>query len=153
MSPEETEALVRSFWDELTRGNLSVIEQFVAPEVIDHNPFPGQGPGAEGLKEVFQIFRSAFPDAQVTIEDFTAEGDRLAFRTVMRATHQGDFMGIAPTGKTVTMTGIELIRMADGKMAERWGLSDDLGLMQQLGVAPGSGKSGDQPTTNVEHTD
>ena len=153
MSPEETEALVRSFWDELSRGNLSTIDQFVAPDVIDHNPFPGQGPGAEGLKEVFQIFRSAFPDAQVTIEDFTTEGDKIAFRTIMRATHQGDFMGIAPTGKTVSMTGIEFIRMTNGKMVERWGLSDDLGLMQQLGIAPVPDKSGSQSTTKVEYTD
>ncbi len=134
MSPEENKALIRSFWEELyVKGNLAVIDQFVASDVIDHNPLPGQGPGVEGARQLFARFRTAFPDAQISIEDIVAEGDKVAIRTSVCATHRGNFMGIAPTGKTVSTSGIEIIRIASGKMVERWGISDDLGLMRQLG--------------------
>lgn len=142
MSPEENKALVRSFWDELyLKGNLGVIDQFVAPDVIDHNPLPGQGPGVEGVKQLFALFRQAFPDAQVSVEDIIAEGDKVVIRTSVCATHSGAFMGISPTGKTVSTSGIEIIRIAGGKMVERWGAADDLGLMQQMGGVQAPGQS------------
>jgi predicted ester cyclase len=82
----------------------------------------------------------SFPDAHLTIEDVVAEGDMVAWRFTVRATHIGSFRGIPPTGKPVTLTGIAMTRMRDGQMAENWNETDDLGLLQQLGVIPAPGR-------------
>jgi steroid delta-isomerase-like uncharacterized protein len=105
--------------------------------VQDHDPaVPGLPPGPAGLKPIIAGFRAAFPDLQVTVEDQIAEGDKVVTRYTMRGTHQGAFMGLPPTGKHVTVSGIQIERVVQGQIVEHWRKSDDLGMMQQLGAVP-----------------
>lgn len=136
----ENKSLVRRWYEEVfNRRNPAAIDEFIAPNCIEHNPFPGQAPGIEGVKQVIGMYLAAFPDVQVVAQDMVAEEDKVAVRYTARATHRGEFMGIAPTGKEVTVTGIEIVRIAGGKMVEHWEQVDQLGLMQQLGVIPPTG--------------
>ena len=138
MPAEENKAAARRFLEETDKGNLDVIDELVSPDAIDHNPFPGQAPGAQGVKQVFGMLRTAFPDMSQSIEDMVAEGDRVAFRSTLHGTHRGEFLGIPATGKQVALPGIDIIRFDDdGKMVEHWGLFDVPLLMQQMGVMPG----------------
>ncbi len=138
MSAEENKALVHRFYDEfLNAGNLDIADELIAPDCVFYmggNLEPIRGP--EGYKRTLAMFRTAFPDIRWTIEDMVAEGDRVAERPVGRGTHLGEFMSIAPTGKRIEIRGIAILRVADGKIVENWGMPDMLGLMRQLGVAP-----------------
>jgi len=140
MSTEENKAVARRAYDAfnqgLRTGNLAALDEVIAANMVDHNPAPGQGPGLEGAKQVFTQFFAAFPDLQFTVEDMIAEGDKVASRITARGTHKGDFQGIPATGKQVMQTGIDILRIAGGKVVERWGQFDDLGMLQQLGVVP-----------------
>ena len=140
MATEENKALVRRGYEALNEllrtGDATALEQLAAADFVDHNPSPGQGPGLQGVMQSFALFRSAFPDAQLRVEDMVAEGDRVATRLTFQGTHRGEFMGLAPTGQRVTQTGIDIVRVAGGKAVERWGNFDDLGLLQQLGASP-----------------
>ena len=102
---------------------------------MDHNPPPGAAPGVEGMKQMMGMFFAAFPDLNVTIDQLIA-GDIVVGRMTNTGTHQGDLMGIAPTGKSVTFSEIHMVRIENGKAVEHWGNIDDLGMMQQLGVIP-----------------
>ena len=137
---EQNKALYRRVVDEVfTNGYVDLIDELVDPNLVDHSPVPGQEPGLDGLKKMVIIFRTAFPDLRSTVEDLIAEGDKVVGRRTTTGTHQGEFMGIAPTNKRVTISEIHIVRIANGKVVEHWGLSDDLGMMQQLGVIPGPG--------------
>jgi predicted ester cyclase len=92
--------------------------------------------GIEVLRQFVKVSRDAFPDLQFTAEDMIAEGDKVAARYTMRGTHQGEFMGVAPTGNQIEVTGIDIVRFEGGKMVEHWANSDELGMMQQLGLVP-----------------
>lgn len=118
------------------RGDLKAADELLAEEFVDHNPFPEQGPGREGHKQVLSHFRSAFPDLRLTTEDVIAEGDKVVLRYSARGTHSGDLMGIPATGKRVLMAGIEILRIDQGKIVERWSYDNELSVMQQLGVIP-----------------
>ncbi len=136
---EENKALVRRFIDEvINKGDLSVIDELTSPSVVDHSAPPGLPSGPEGIKQMLTMFRTAFPDLNGTLEDLIAEGDRVAVRYTTRGTHQGDFMGIAATGKQIAIEGIEIDRIQDGKVVEHWESMDMMGLMQQLGAVSGS---------------
>ncbi len=138
MSIEENKALVQRFVEEVwNKGNLAAADEFLAANSVGHDPdAPGLAPGVEGFKQVFTMFRTAFPDLHVTVEDMIAEGDKVVSRTTARGTHKGELMGIAPTGKQVTVAEIRIHRIAGGKIVEHWGIVDKLSLMQQLGVVP-----------------
>src|SRR5207248_5341565 len=118
-------------------------EPFIAPGFTDHNPppFPDLAPGLEGFRQGFSYGLSAFSDFQHTIEDQITEGDKVVTRVTASGVHTGDFLGIPPTGKRVTMTGIDLYRIAGGKIAEEWAEPDVLGPLQQLGVIPAPGQT------------
>ncbi len=140
MSAEEHKAIVRRVIEEgWNQGNLAVFDEANAPEYVDHAAIPGQGPGAEGYKQAVQMTRAAFPDLHLTIDDMIAEGDQVVTRWTARGTHQGALLGIPPTGKPVTITGIDILRIANGKVVERWAEDNGLALMQQLGVVPTPG--------------
>jgi predicted ester cyclase len=125
--------IVRRFSDDLWgRGNLIAGDQVLAVDLIEHNPLPGQGAGREGHKRVVALFRSAFPDLHVVTEDLLEEGDRVALRWRAEGTHRGDLMGLAPTGKPVTLTGIEILRLKDGKIVERWAEDNGQAVLAQL---------------------
>jgi len=137
MPTEENKALMRRFYEEISKGNLAVVDELVAADLIEHSPFvPGQAPGRQGTLDLFTMIRAAFPDLRVTVEDMVAEGDKVVARGTFSGTHKGEFMGIAPTGKQMTVGLIEILRIAGGKMVEHWNVVDSLGMMQQLGVVP-----------------
>ena len=136
MSTEENKAIMRRIFELFNTGNLALAEEVLAADVVDHQAPPGIEPGLAGFKQLVTMFRSAFPDIQMTIEDIIAEGDKVVARSTMRGTHQGEFMGIPPTGKQFSATSIDIVRFAGGKGVEHWGNSDDLGMLQQLGVIP-----------------
>jgi steroid delta-isomerase-like uncharacterized protein len=125
--------IVRRFSDDLWgQGNLAAGDQLLAVDLIEHNPLPGQGAGREGHKQVVALFRSAFPDLHVVTEDLVEEGDRVALRWKAQGTHRGDLMGLAPTGKRVTLTGIEILRLNGGKIVERWAEDNGQAVLAQL---------------------
>jgi steroid delta-isomerase-like uncharacterized protein len=137
MSVEDNKALIREIIEEVwNKGNLAAVDRYFAPDYVDHTPFPGQGPGPEGYRQVVTTIREAFPDLHLTLGDILAEGDKVAFRYTMEGTHQGGFMGIPPTGKPFSVGGMIIARVVDDKALERWANLDTLGLMQQLGVIP-----------------
>jgi len=128
-----TKQIVRRFSDELWgQGDLAAADDVLAVDLIEHNPLPGQGAGREGHKQVVALFRSAFPDLQVTTEDLLEDGDRVALRWKAEGTHRGDLLGLAPTGKRVTLTGIEILRIANGRIVERWADDNGHAVLAQL---------------------
>ena len=140
MSIEENKALMRRFYEEISKGNLAALDELVAVDLVDHTPFvPGQAQGRQGTLELFTMIRAAFPDLRVTVEDIVTEGDKVVARGTFSGTHKGEFMGIAPTGKQITVGIIEILRIAGGRMVEHWNVVDSLGMMQQLGVVPPPG--------------
>lgn len=137
MSTEENKAIIQRFVDEvLNKKNVDALGDFMAEDMVDHNPPPIEKPGLEGMKDMIRMFFNAFPDLEVQVHDVIAEGDKVVMRGTTTGTHQGEFMGIAATGKKVSYGEIHVLRMADGKMAEHWGVEDQMGMMQQLGVIP-----------------
>ena len=120
MSTAENKALMRRVFDEaLNAGHLSLLEQLFASDFVD-NATPEQLPGPQGVRDYFQAVRVGFPDMRVTIDDLLAEGDKVIVRTTWRGTHLGTYEGIAPTGKTVVRTMIQIFRVANGKIQEEW---------------------------------
>ncbi|GAC1360591.1 MAG: ester cyclase [Ktedonobacteraceae bacterium] len=141
MSAEENKALTRRFYEEVfNKKNLAACDEFIDPNGIDHGLPPGLT-GIEGTKQFISMYLAAFPDLQMTIEDLVAEGDRVALRWTCRGTHRGELMGIPPTGRQVTVTGIEINRFAGGKSIEHWLNNDTFGMLQQLGVIPAPGQA------------
>jgi steroid delta-isomerase-like uncharacterized protein len=134
---EDNKALNRRFVEEvINQGNTDAIDELIDPGVVDHAAPPGFPTGREGAKQFAAMMRSAFPDLYLTIEDMISEGDKVVMRSTWSGTHEGEFMGIPATGRRVTVSAIDISRVADGKMVEHWEQSDALGLMQQLGVVP-----------------
>jgi steroid delta-isomerase-like uncharacterized protein len=141
MSAEENKAIYHRWAQEVfNRGDLSVVDELIDPSFVDRAPaLPGQAPGAEGVKQVFTLYRTAFPDIQATIEDLIAEGDKVVARLTVRGTHPGELQGIPATGKQATITAIDIVRIANGKFVEHWAQYDQLGMMQQIGAIPTPG--------------
>jgi steroid delta-isomerase-like uncharacterized protein len=135
MSPEENKAITRRFVDEVqTEGNIGAIDEYLADSFVNHSIPPGFPPDREGVKQLFTMFRTAFPDFRAVIHDMVAEGDEVVTRKTFYGTHEGEFLGIPATGKEVTIELIDILRLADGKITDHWNVVDQLGLMQQLGV-------------------
>ncbi len=140
MSVEENKAIVRRATEEIfNRRNLAVIDELYATNFVSHGGTPEVTPDREGYKQFVTMSRTALPDFHTTIEDMIAEGDKVVQRFTAHGTHKGDFMGIPPTGKQVTVTGIAIDRIAGGKIVENWANMDMLGVMVQLGVVPPPG--------------
>jgi steroid delta-isomerase-like uncharacterized protein len=110
----------------------AAVDEFFAADFVSHNNPPGFPPGVEGVKQFFTTFRDAFPDVSVEIDELVAEGDRVAVATTFTGTHEGELMGVAPTGRRVSVTGIDMVRVAGGRIVEHRGLTDIVGLMRQL---------------------
>jgi steroid delta-isomerase-like uncharacterized protein len=139
---EQNKALMRRGIEEVwNRGNFDVVAELVAADYVGHQP-PIENHGPEGAKRYFMELRAAFPDIHFSIEDQIAEGDRVVTRWTARATHQGAYQGIPPTGKSGTVTGITINRVASGKIVEGWTNLDALGLLQQLGAIPATAPVG-----------
>jgi steroid delta-isomerase-like uncharacterized protein len=114
-------------------GRIDEIDDFLAPSYVFHDAPPGAPSGKESVKQVVAMFRNAFPDLKITLDELVAEGDKVCARATTKGTHQGTFMGIAPTGKAVTITGLTMVRIADGRIHESWVKNDVVGLLRQLG--------------------
>ena len=140
---EVNKTIVRRLFEEVwNKGNLSVADELFTPNCEHHDASsPDFGRGPESEKKRATLYRTAFPDLRLTIEDIIAEGETVIARWSCRGTHKGDLSGIAPTGKQVTISGVSIARFSGSKMAEGWINWDALGLMQQLGVAPELGKA------------
>jgi steroid delta-isomerase-like uncharacterized protein len=142
MSTEQNKAIARRFLEEVFgQGKLAVVDEIVAPDHFDHGPntLPGMPPGPEGSKLLVTVYRNAFPDIHFTIDEQIAEGDKVVTRWTGHATHKGELAGIPATGKSATVTGIGVDRIVNGKIVESWGIFDQFGMMQQLGIIPAAG--------------
>ena len=136
MSSETNKFLIRRIFEEgMNGGRPEVYDETIAADYVNYD-FPAPAPGLEGFKIVDAMFKAAFPDMRVTIEDEVAEGDKVATRGYFSGTHKGEFMGIPPTGKTIKVSYIDIWRVANGRGKDNWVQMDMLGLMQQLGVIP-----------------
>ena len=136
MSAQENKALVRRIFEEgINQNQPNVFNELIDPSYVNHD-FPAPSQGVEGFKMVIDMFRAAFPNMQVTLEEELAEDDKVITRGYFTGTHQGDFQGIPPTGKQIKVKYIDVWRVTNGKLVENWVQMDQLGLMQQLGVMP-----------------
>jgi steroid delta-isomerase-like uncharacterized protein len=134
MSKEGNLAVLGRFADAVNTGNFDLFKETVAPNCVDHDPAPGQVPGPDGYRMFFSQMRTAFPDLHVALEALVADDESIAFAYTSSGTHKGPLGKVAPTGKKVKIRGLQLSKFKDGKMVERWGSSDELGLLTQLGV-------------------
>lgn len=121
-SVEDKKDLYRRFVDEVwNKRNVDALEQFVAPDLIEHNPFPRYAPNLAGLKQALTDFLAAYPDLANIVEDLIAEGDKVVARTTWTGTHTGEWMGAKGTGRRVVVNGVQIVRVKDGKFVEHWG--------------------------------
>ncbi|WP_224334486.1 ester cyclase [Haloprofundus halobius] len=141
-TPEENKEIVRRYYEEaFNEERIGLLDELIAEDVVNHNPLSDEtlsaeeARGFEGFRRHVEVAHEAFPDATVTITEMVAEGDTVAVRFVFEGTHEGRFGGIEPTGNRVSGTNMGLFRIEDGKIAERWLESDNLELLEQLGVA------------------
>jgi steroid delta-isomerase-like uncharacterized protein len=136
MGPDDNKAIVRRFIEQaFNAGNLAVVDELVAGDYVNHLA-SNEVRGPEGMKQFVTTYRTAFPDYACTIDDQIAEGDKVVTRWTVRGTQRGELMGIPPTGKRITLPGVVIDRIANGKLAETWLHADVLEMMQQLGVIP-----------------
>jgi steroid delta-isomerase-like uncharacterized protein len=143
MTPDQTsvnKTTLSRFHDVINTGEgeliSTTIDELFDPNVLIRTPLPVRATGAAAMKEVFRTLRQAFPDLHVTIEDLVAEGDKVVSRNVVTGTHEGEYMGVPPTGRLVTYNEIFILRFVNGRIAETWGVVDLLSQMRQLGVIP-----------------
>ena len=136
MSTEENKALVRRYFEEWNKHKLAGVEELCAPDYVGHAPSIFGDMDLAAMNQVMPAWFAALPDMHWMVEDLIAEGDKVVVRYTCRGTHRGEFMGIPPTGKQVSWTGIGIDRIKDGKFVESWMNEDNLGLMQQLGAIP-----------------
>jgi steroid delta-isomerase-like uncharacterized protein len=140
---EQNKAIARRFYEEALNGkNLDIIAELFAANYQAHPPGAPEPLSREAFKQFISLFHAGFPDFHLTFEDEIAEGDKVVLLITAHGTHQGEFLGIPPTGKPATWTGISISRLADGKIVEQWGEQDFLGLLQQLGAIPAPAQGG-----------
>ena len=144
MSTEDNKELCRRFFEDVfNKLDQNTATEIISPSFVTHHPaYPAGIHGIEGVNRVIATFRVGLPDLQYTIQDMIAEGDKVVVRWIAHGTHQGTFLGIPPTGKKVAATGIDIFRIAFGKLEEAWVNSDILGLLQQIGAIPPMGGQG-----------
>ncbi len=140
MSKEQNLAVTQKLGEAVSSGDLQALKDIFAQDVVDHDPSPGQGKGPDGFIAFFTTMRTAFPDLKVTVDHIVQDEHNLAMAYKIHGTHKGDFLGIAPTGKRMEARGMQIARYEDGKIVERWGSSDELGLVKQLGGSIDTGK-------------
>jgi steroid delta-isomerase-like uncharacterized protein len=134
-----TSAIARRFFDEIfSKGKLDLVDELFATDYVGHpSGYEEATRGPEGVKQYVGALRGGVSDLTVTVEDQVAEGDKVVTRWIAQGTHDGELMGIAPTGQTAAVTGITIQRLQDGRVVEGWTNWDVMGMLLQLGVAPG----------------
>jgi steroid delta-isomerase-like uncharacterized protein len=137
MSAASNRALIQRFYDEGWNGNnLDVYDELVTDDFVDHQAIPGLPAGREGFKQLNVMFKSAFPDVWVDVDNIVAEDDKVACRWTSTGTHTGQFIEFPPSGKHAQWRSVGFFRVEDGKIREHWGIPDLLGLLIQIGVIP-----------------
>lgn len=139
MSAEKNVKAQEQFGQAINSGNLEQLRELVADRCVDHDPAPDQQQGPQGFIDFFSSLRQAFPDMHVEVDHMVTDADNVAFAYTLTGTHRGDFLGVAPTGRSIEVRGLQISRFENGKLVERWGSSDQLGILQQLGAAPQPG--------------
>jgi steroid delta-isomerase-like uncharacterized protein len=135
---DNNKELVRRFMAEVfDQGNLDVVDEIVAEDFVDHAAPPQQSAGREGVKQVASMFQQAFSGWRTDIEGMICEGDTVAFWGTGHGVHAGAFMGVEATGKEISIPGMHVVVLRDGKIAEHWSYNDQIGTMRQLGLIPG----------------
>ena len=132
----ENEAKVRRLLEAINTGKMETFDELIAAEYVYHEPGTPEMRGPEGVKQLVGMYRAAFPDIHMHVEDMFSDGDKVVTRWGAHGTHRGELMGIPPTGKEVTVTGMIIDRFSGGKIVEEWENFDAMGMMQQLGVIP-----------------
>lgn len=132
MSATQNIEVQKKMGESVSTGNLEALREVFTADTVDHDPAPTQGPGAQGYIEMFTQMRIAFPDLMLHVNHLVTDEDNVCFAYTMTGTHRGEFQGIAPTGKTIKARGMQISLFRDGKIAERWGSSDELGILKQL---------------------
>jgi steroid delta-isomerase-like uncharacterized protein len=131
-------ALFKRFHDAVNAGDFDflakTIDELVAPDAVIRTPLPIEATGADAMKQIWAMLFTVYPDIRLTVEDVVAEGDKVVARNTVTGTHRGEFMGVAPTGKSVTYNEIFIFRFADGRVVETWGVVDVYAQMRQIGV-------------------
>jgi steroid delta-isomerase-like uncharacterized protein len=135
---EDNKAVVRRFIEEVwNNGNLDAIDELISEDHVDHDPAQADSPGGrEGVRAFVQMYRTAYPDTHIELGEMVAEGDLVAGSWTATGTHQGELMGIAPTGRSITVSGMGMDRIRDGRIVESWANYDALGMLAQLGAIP-----------------
>jgi len=134
--PEDAKSLVRRFYEEISAGNLDVIDELVADDFVDHEELPGLPPDKDGVKQFFTQLRGAFPDLRLEAHEVLADGDLACARVMLTGTHESDFMGLPASGEHIEVQIIDMLRLRGGQATEHWGLMDAMTMMQQLGGIP-----------------
>jgi steroid delta-isomerase-like uncharacterized protein len=139
VSESENVSVIARFLEEvINQGRLEQADELVAVDFVELDPLPGQRQGREGLKEVIGMLRAAFPDIHWVVEETVASGDKVVTRFTWTGTHRGTFLGVPASGRSVSVKGVVIDRLAAGKMADSRILMDNFTMMQQLGVIPGA---------------
>jgi steroid delta-isomerase-like uncharacterized protein len=133
MSREQNVAAQQHLAGNINDGNVATAVEAFAEDAVDHDPAPGQGPGRDGFKQFWTTLTGAFPDAHIEPRHEVVDDDHVVVAYTLTGTHEGEFLGIAPTGRKIEINGIQIGRFEDGKLVERWGSSDELGIVKQLG--------------------
>jgi steroid delta-isomerase-like uncharacterized protein len=128
----DNKAIARRFYSEVNEGKLAIIDEVIDESLIEHDEFPGLEPNREGVRQFFQMVRTAFPDFSMTIEDMIAEGDKVFIRATMRGTQREEFMGIPASGKQMAVPVADVVRFRGGRVVEHWGITDTGAMMRQL---------------------
>jgi predicted ester cyclase len=135
MNTDEIKAIIRRIVKEfLTEARMDVADELFSQNFVNHSPGTGMTPDLDGLKQYVSMLHAAFSDVSITIEDIIVENDKGAVRMRLRGVHTGDYMGIPPTKKEVDSTVISIVRIENGKVVERWNVTDRLEVMKQLGI-------------------
>jgi steroid delta-isomerase-like uncharacterized protein len=129
--------LIQRFYDEVIgQGNVQSIDELVTEDVVDHEPFPGQADGIEGVRQFAETMKEAFSDVRATLGPTLESGDLASAHVTLTGRHTGEFMGVPASDKQFEIESIDMIRIEDGKCAEHWGVTDNMALMQQIGAIP-----------------
>jgi steroid delta-isomerase-like uncharacterized protein len=134
--------LARQFYERVNAGDVDGFMEYVADDFVDHEEFPGLPSDRDGVRQFFEMMRAAFPDLRMDVHHVVSEDDLVAVHMTMTGTHDGEFMGIPPSGRKMAVPGMDLVRIRDGKAVEHWGVTDNLAMMQQLGAIPAEAPTG-----------
>ena len=131
----DNKEVMTRFYDEMNAGNAGIIDELIAEDLVEHDPI-APTPDREGVRQFFTMARAAFPDMELRVLHMVAEGELVIAHCLFEGTHEGDFMGIPPTHRRVSVPVADIVRFRDGRVIEHWGVTDSGAMMQQLGLAP-----------------